>query len=77
MYALIVADEVFLFDKLKSYGLYKRDEVNLEGYIVIDDYKAVLNHYEKNYFDFNLLNIEQYYIFLWRVCVNYLKDLSL
>lgn len=77
MYALILNEEIFLFDKINSYGFYKRDEVNLEGYVVLYDFMAVLNHFMKNYFDSNLIEIEQYNIFLLRICLDYIKDLSL
>lgn len=77
MYALIINDEVFLFDMLSYYGIHKLDDVNLNGYQILNDFKAILNHYLENYFDSNLLIIEQYCKFLQRICVSYLKDLYL
>ena len=77
MYALLIEDKIFLFDFLKSYGFYEHNEVNLSGYYVIRNYNVVLKHYLENYFDSNLLNVEQFSIFLQRICVNYLKDLFL
>ena len=77
MYALLIEEKIFLFDFLKSYGFYEQGEVNLSGYYVIRNYKVVLTHYLENYFDSNLLKIEQFSTFLQRICVNYLKDLCL
>ena len=77
MFALIILDKVFLFDLLNNYGFYEINEVNLEGYCVIDNYKLVLNHYKENYFDSDIGKIEKYSNFMFRICVNYVKDLFL
>ena len=76
MYALIIKEEVLLFDMTTHYGLHNSKDVNLEGYQIINDYKKVFRHYEENYFD-SVFNIEQYCDFLFKVCVIYIKDLQL
>ena len=76
MFALIIDNKVLLFDLLQHYGLHLLTEVNLKGYRIIN-YEDVIKHYEKNYFDSNLILIEQYSNFLFRVCLNYIKDYSL
>lgn len=76
MFALIILDKILLFDLTKHYGIYPIDEVNLDGYQLLLDYKQVLEHYKNNYFNNNLKSIERYSNFLFRICVSYLKDLS-
>ena len=76
MYALIINGMVLLFDMSNCYGLFNIKEVNLNGYQIIEDYRKVLNHYKNNYFDVDMKKIEQYTKFLFRICKNYLKDLS-
>ena len=73
MFALIILEDVLIFDALNNYGLYKLCDVNLKGYKVLEDYKAVLNHYQTNYFD-DIYKVEYYSEFLFRVCLKYLKD---
>ena len=66
-----------LFDLMQNYGFYELEDVNFKGYIVIDDYKLVLEHYKKNYFDSDISKIEKYSNFMFKICVNYVKDLYL
>ena len=77
MYALIIFDKIFIFDLTAYYGLFNLSEVNLSGYYLIDDYKDVLLHYKVKYFNNNIGDIEHIFNFLFRICVNYLKDLVL
>lgn len=74
MFALVIIDTILIFDLTKEYGFYKIDEVNLEGYIALLDYIEVLKHYKNNYFNEDLKQIERYSSFLFKVCLNYLKD---
>ena len=76
MFALIINESVFLFDMLQHYGVHLIIDVNLKGYQIIE-YKDVIKHYEENYFDSDLINIEQYSIFLYKICLNYIRDYSL
>ena len=76
MYALIIGENVFIFDMTAHYGIHSLIDVKLEGYQVIKKYKEVLKHYEKNYLD-SIYKIEQYCDFLFRICVIYVKDLFL
>ena len=76
MYALIIGENVFIFDMTAHYGIHPIIDINLEGYQVIKNYKEVLKHYEKNYLD-SIYKIEQYCDFLFRICVIYIKDLFL
>ncbi len=77
MFALVVIDRLLIFDLTKHYGFYLINDVNLDGYLYVLDYEIVLEHYKNNYFDADLKLIEQYSNFLFRVCLNYLKDLQL
>ena len=77
MFALIILDKVMLFDLVQCYGFYVHKDVNLDGYFIIGNYKLVLEHYKNNYFDSDISEIEKYSDFMFRVCVNYVKDLCL
>ena len=77
MYALIIFEKVFIFDLTAYYGLYDISSINLEGYYLIKNYKDVLMHYKDNYFEDNIGKVEQLLNFLFRICVNYLKDVVL
>ena len=74
MYALIINNEVFIFDISNYYGLYLLDDVNLDGYLKILDFKEVLFYYENNY-QTDLDKLEQYLEFLHSICLKFLKDL--
>ena len=74
MFALIILERVLMFDLTKEYGFYSIFDVNLEGYLAILDYEDVLKHYKNNYFNDDLKQIERYSSFLFKVCLNYLKD---
>lgn len=75
VFALIVYDDVLLFDMTKHYGLYKRSDVNLEGYLKVLYYEDVIKHYVNNYFKNNCVKkVEQYSNFLFRICISYLED---
>ncbi len=77
MYALIMFEKVFIFDLMAYYGLFYLNEVNLNGYVLIEDYKSVLLHYKDKYFNKDIGDIEQLFDFLFRICVNYLKEFLL
>ena len=77
MYALIIFDKIFIFDLTAYYGLFNISEVNLSGYYVLDNYRDVLLHYKEKYFNNDIGDMEQLFKFLFRICVNYLKDLVL
>ena len=77
MFALIILDEVLLFDELKHYGLYKICDVNLKGYKVLRDYKTIINHYKLTRNSDDIYKVEKYSNFLFRICLRYLKDVSL
>ena len=77
MFALIIDDEVFIFDLHKAYGFAPLDETNLSGYFKILYFKDVLRHYYDYYFcEEEIIKITKYSIFLFRLCTNYLKDLQ-
>ena len=76
MFALIILDEVLIFDELNNYGLYKLDNINLNGYKIINNYKDVLKHYKNNNYENDRYKIERYSVFLFKVCQKYIKDYS-
>lgn len=77
MFALIILEDVLIFDELKIYGLYKICDVNLKGYKILRDYKAIINHYKQTRNSDDVYKVEKYSNFLFRICLNYLKDTSL
>ena len=74
MFALMVDDKVLIFDQTKHYGLYDLYDVNLEGYLKVLEFKDVLLHYENNYYEQEKISLERYLGFLFRICINYLRD---
>ena len=74
MFALIVLKRVLIFDLTKEYGFYNIFDVNFDGYIALLNYEDVLQHYKNNYFNDDLKQIEGYSNFLFKACLNYLKD---
>lgn len=77
MYALKIFGKIFIFDLTTFYGLFDISEVNLNGYLLIEDYRCVLMHYKNNYYDGTVGDVEQLFKFLFRVCVNYVRDVVL
>jgi hypothetical protein len=73
MYALIVNEKVLIFDAIKHYGIYKNDVSCLSGFLEVLDYKVVSEYYYNKY-TIDLTEIEQYSDFLFKICIQYLKD---
>lgn len=73
MYALIINDKVLIFDALKHYGIYKNYGMSLSGFLIVLDYKVVSEYYYNKY-AVDLTEIEQYSDFLFKICIQYLKD---
>ena len=76
MYALIVDDSILIFDAIKHYGFYKKEKMSLSGYLMVLDYKVVSEYYFNKYC-VDLSEIELYSDFLYKICLQYLKDQSL
>lgn len=75
MFALIVLDRVLLFDFIKHYGMFKLETANLSGYKILSNFKEIITYYKERYFnEEDVMTIEQYFDFLYRVCLKYLKD---
>lgn len=74
MFALIIYEKVLVFDVMKHYGLYNLADTYFLGYRKILDFKTILKYYEENFFDNNLIKIERYLDFLFKICILYLKD---
>ena len=75
MFALIVFDYVLLFDLTRHYGIFELKSVNLNGYKILNNYYEIITYYQKNFFkEKEVMKIEQYSNFLYRICVNYLKE---
>ena len=77
MFALIILEEVLIFDELKCYGLYKICDINLKGYKILRDYKTIIDHYKQTRNTDDVYKVEKYSTFLFRICLDYLKDFSL
>ena len=76
MFALIVDDDVFVFDLLYYYGFRKLEGTKLNEYCAVLYYSDVLEHYiENNVID--LSTLELYSTFLHKICIKYLKDYCL
>ena len=61
------------FDMIKSYGIYDKNEINLNGYLMVLDITDVIKYSKENY-QTDVFEIELYEPFLWKLCVHYLKD---
>ena len=75
MFALIIYQRVLLFDSVNHYGIYDLETVNLNGYLILTNYKEIITYYYAKYFCIEeLKHLEQYSDFLYHVCLKYLKD---
>ena len=74
MYALIIEDELFRFDINRGYGFILKKDANLNEFIKVLYLSDVLDYYMKKY-DNNVYLMEEYSMFLLRICQIYLKKL--
>ena len=74
MYALIVGDELFRFDMNRGYGFVNRCDVNINDFIKVLCLSDVLEHYVTKC-ENDVYKMEEYSMFLLRICWEYLKDL--
>lgn len=72
MYALIIDDDVLIFDLDKHYGIYKLNECTLVGFLKVLNYYEIVNYCSKCMID--PYEIVEYSDFLHNVCVGYIKD---
>ena len=76
MFALVILERVLLFDYTSQYGMFELNEVNFNGYKILTNYKEIITYYHENYFkEKELKNIEQYSVYLHRICLKYLESL--
>lgn len=74
MYALIIDAEIFRFDMNRGYGFVNICDVNLNDFIKVLCLGDVLEHYI-NKCENDVYKVEEYSMFLLRICQIYLKDL--
>lgn len=72
MYALIIYDEVLIFDLNKHYGIYKYSECKLVDFLKVLEFNEVINYCSSCFID--SFEIMPYLEFLHYLCVKYLKD---
>jgi hypothetical protein len=49
VFALIINDDVMIFDMIKSYGIYKKKETNLNGYLLVINIGDLIKYSVKNF----------------------------
>ena len=76
MYALIILDELFIFDFKKTYGFVTLKEQNLSDFIKVLSVDEVLGNYQKNH-ENDVYEVEEYSSFLHKICLMFLKDCRL
>ena len=65
-----------IFDMIKSFGIYKKKETNLNGYLLVIDISDLIKYSVKN-IKTDVFKIELYEPFLFELCMQYLKDFYL
>lgn len=71
MYALILDDEVLIFDFVKHYGIHKLNETPLIGFSCILFLKDIVSFCSCRD---SIFEIERYSDFLFELCLKFLKD---
>ena len=72
MYALIIEEELFVFDHHKNYGFISLDGKNLNDFIKVLSFELVLENCKK--YDNGVYQVEEYSHFLHKICLMYLRD---
>lgn len=72
MYALEIMDDIFIFDLNNQYGIYKKYQCNLVGFLKIINFKELISYCCENY-DVDPSFLEQYLNFLHCLCLKYIN----